>query len=181
MPTSPPHKVWPILSIFRKLPIPSSVLDCGVGFGKYGVLLREYLDIRLQRYDKKDWKTTIDAIEIWPDYITPIHKYIYDVIYIGDILTISERLPNYDVIILPEIIEHLSKELGKKLLLTLYNKCNLGLSMSFPLSLSDHNRNDWPNPSEEHISLWSIEDLTKLFKDEVKPIGKLAYHIIKDS
>lgn len=178
MPISPIHKIWPVMSIFKSLPRVNSVLDVGAGFGKFGVLLREHLDIRLQRYDKKDWKATIDAIEIWPEYITPLHKYIYDCIYIGNALTISEKIPSYDVIILVEVIEHMSKKDGEELLLNLFNKCNLGISMTFPNVLQENDRCNWPNYYEDHKSLWTFEDLSKLFNNVI-PVGKLAYHIMK--
>lgn len=180
MPLSPIHKIWPVMSIFRHLPIPNSVLDIGAGFGKYGVILREHLDIRLQRYNKEDWKTIIDAVDIWPQYITPIHRYVYDTIFIGEALQVVKRLTNYDVFILVEVLEHLSKDTGKELLGVIYRKCNFGISMSFPNSLPNCDRNNWPNPHERHLSVWGIDELIEMFgTDHVKAVGKLAYQIIK--
>ncbi|MGF9965198.1 hypothetical protein [Bacillus rhizoplanae] len=34
---------------------PMSILDVGVGFGKYGLLLREALDVPYERYHKHEW------------------------------------------------------------------------------------------------------------------------------
>jgi len=53
---------------------PASILDVGVGFGKYGVLAREYTDVRAGRYRRGEWKVTIDGIEIYSPYYNPIWK-----------------------------------------------------------------------------------------------------------
>lgn len=179
MPMSPAHKIYPVMSIFQQLPEVKSVLDIGAGFGKFGVLLREHLDIRLMRYRKEDWRTTIDCIEIWHDYINPIHRYVYDCIYIGDAVQLSKTIPNYDVIILTEVIEHIPKKRGMMLLKNLYKKCNLGISLSFPGTFKEGSRNNWPNPYELHRCLWTPEDIKKEFKN-VYTVGKsAAVHIIK--
>ena len=65
---------------------PKSILEVGVGFGKYGYLFREYLDLA---YDEetggyKKWRRIIDGIEINDKYLTPVHEYIYNNIYIGN-------------------------------------------------------------------------------------------------
>ena len=66
MPTSVPYGVPIIAGAARQLR-PKSVLDVGIGFGKYGMLFREYLDIWdmecVADYDPAAWKTRIDGIE----------------------------------------------------------------------------------------------------------------------
>ena len=62
---------------------PHSVLDIGPGFGKYGVLCREFLEIWDGRYEYK-FKRRIDCVEVFPDYITDLHRYIYNSIYTAD-------------------------------------------------------------------------------------------------
>jgi hypothetical protein len=63
---------------------PHSVLDIGVGFGKYGVLAREYLEFWGAAADYEKWTRRIDGIEVFDKYLTPLHKYVYDNIYTGD-------------------------------------------------------------------------------------------------
>jgi hypothetical protein len=50
---------------------PNSVLDIGTGFGKYGLLCREYLELwdGRQNYDK--FLRRIDGVEAFESYITP--------------------------------------------------------------------------------------------------------------
>ena len=40
---------------------PKSVLDIGVGFGKWGYLFREYLDVYHGRVFKEDWLVNIEG------------------------------------------------------------------------------------------------------------------------
>ena len=96
---------------------PKSILDVGVGFGKYGYLSREFLELWDGREEYCVWKRRIDGIEVFKDYITPIHEFIYDHIYIGDAVDILPTLEiKYDLILLIDIIEHFDYERGMKLL-----------------------------------------------------------------
>ncbi len=76
---------------------PRSVLDVGAGWGKYGVLSREYAN-----------PNRVDAI----DANEPRYP-VYDHVYRGDIVTIDTLLPNdgfrYDLALFIDTIEHLEK------------------------------------------------------------------------
>lgn len=69
---------------------PKSVLDIGIGFGKYGFLSREYTDIYRGNYF--EWKTRIDGIEGFKKYVTKLQRIIYDNIYIGNAIKIIKKL-----------------------------------------------------------------------------------------
>lgn len=95
---------------------PESILDVGVGFGKYGFLCREYLELLDGRQKIHDWRRVIDGIEIFPAYITPLQKKLYNHIYIGNALDILPTLEKtYDLILLIDIIEHLDYRDGEQL------------------------------------------------------------------
>ena len=96
---------------------PTTILDVGIGFGKYGFLCREYLELLDGRQKIDDWQRRIDGIEIFEEYITPLQKQIYDHIYLGNALKILPNLPEkYDLVLLIDIIEHFDYEQGDKLL-----------------------------------------------------------------
>ena len=80
---------------------PKKLLDVGVGFGKYGFLSREYLELWDGRRKYDDWKRRIDGIEAFKEYITPVHNFIYEKMFIGnamDILpTIEEKYRNRSI------------------------------------------------------------------------------------
>jgi hypothetical protein len=82
---------------------PQSVLDVGYGWGKYGVLTREYTQAK-----------RVDGIDIEP----PRYP-VYDNLYVGDLRNLPELLPagvpRYDLAIFLEVIEHLEKADALKL------------------------------------------------------------------
>jgi 2-polyprenyl-3-methyl-5-hydroxy-6-metoxy-1,4-benzoquinol methylase len=138
---------------------PQSILDIGAGFGKYGVLCREYLE-----YWGTDaalnWKRKIDAVEVFPAYITPLHRYIYNNIYQQNVLDIIHRLKDYDLVLFIDVLEHFTKIDGEYLIkmLVLNNK---SLLISTP---KQWNKQDdvFGNEYERHKTLWT-EDEFRVF------------------
>ena len=63
MPTSHLHQLNAIVEIMM-LTDPQSMLDVGVGFGKYGFLAREFLELYDGRDAYADWQRRIDGIEV---------------------------------------------------------------------------------------------------------------------
>jgi 2-polyprenyl-3-methyl-5-hydroxy-6-metoxy-1,4-benzoquinol methylase len=116
VPSSNPDQINEIMSLVLGLR-PESVLDIGIGFGKYGFLCREYLEICYGSKKYNDWQKRIDGIEAFEEYITPLQKQIYDNIYIGDANDVLPKLDEtYDLILLINILEHFSYKDGMKLL-----------------------------------------------------------------
>jgi predicted SAM-dependent methyltransferase len=115
-----PSSHWYQLNEIMELIIftqPKSILDIGMGFGKYGFLSREYLELFDGREKYNDWKRTIDSIEIFEKYLTSLNKMIYDKIYIGNALDILPTLDKkYDLILLVDILEHFHYDEGIQLL-----------------------------------------------------------------
>lgn len=143
---------------------PSSVLDIGVGFGKYGVLLREALDIPYERYDKSRWRARIDGIEAFRGYKNPIHDYVYDNLIYNPISDCLPDLGMYDVILMVDVLEHFTKEQGMKLLddLLLHTKALIISTPSNPSPQGEYLGNHF----ETHLSRWTPADFAK-FKSEV--------------
>lgn len=83
--------------------MPTTVLDIGAGNGKYGFLFREALDLDYGRFS--GWKTRIDAVEIESAYITPVHRYLYDNVYVEDWLTMTPDF-TYDLVFMGDVLEH---------------------------------------------------------------------------
>lgn len=87
---------------------PRSILDIGVGFGKYGFLCREYLDVFSADAIYGKWKRRIEGVEAFPDYLTPVHGYIYDKVHVGNALDVLPKLATgeYDLVMIIDVIEH---------------------------------------------------------------------------
>lgn len=140
---------------------PTSVLDIGVGFGKWGFLAREYADIWHQRLKKESWKTIIHGIEGFEQYVTPAARYVYDHIFIGDALEIIKTLKSYDLILCIAMLEHLTKEGGHQLL----EWCGQNSELAFiTLPIEPGNRVSTVTPFQNHRSRWTKSELSKFGK-----------------
>lgn len=163
MPTSVYYQITPLVEIILAVQ-PRSILDIGAGTGKYGLLAREYLDIWGQAnglYDKSLWQHRIDAIEIFEQYITPVYKYVYDEIFVGDAVEIVPEISRYyDLVLLVDIIEHIDKERGKQLLRMLRRKSQ-ALLISVPRK-TGLQKALFNNPYEIHRSQWKKSDFLEI-------------------
>ena len=178
MPTSWYETIPTILDKVR-LEQPDSILDIGIGFGKFGVLLRESLDIPYKRYEKCDWKVKIDGIEAFIGYQNPIHKYVYDKIYYDTVENVLPSLDCYDVILLIDVLEHFEKEKGRAILQELLLHANKAVIISTPVN-PDHQEEYNGNTYEEHKSKWAILDFQKYKMDySLQSIGNNKALIVK--
>ena len=86
------------------------------------MLFREYTDIWNGNYH--NWKTRIDGIEIFSDYITDLQRTIYNTIYNVNALGILPALDEYDLIYCGDVLEHFTREEGFELvnLMKLHSK-----------------------------------------------------------
>ena len=170
MPSSRPHSIPFVISLVTQIN-PDSILDLGVGFGKWGVLFREYTDIIKSeldppRYQRENWKIKIEGIEGFAPYITPLHNYIYDAIYIGDILEILPTLGKYDLVFIGDVIEHFPKEQGKRLIRLALEHTNRYLILTTP-RFETNQPALCANELERHRSLWTAKDFRALAPAEV--------------
>ena len=62
MPSSAPNQINQIVQLMMIVK-PQSLLDIGIGFGKFGFLAREYLELWDRRNKYDDWQRRIDGIE----------------------------------------------------------------------------------------------------------------------
>lgn len=144
---------------------PKTVLDIGPGFGKWGFLAREILDIFKGRYKKETWRTHITCYEIFPDYITPIHHYIYDEIVIDCALRQLQLKERYfDLVIVGDVLEHFDKTEGKKLIDYVYRATNKMAIFLVPIGSGYPQGVVLGNKFEEHKSIWEMVDFKNDFR-----------------
>jgi hypothetical protein len=148
------------IELIRKLD-PMSILDIGVGFGRWGILFREFLEIwENSRYDG-NWERIIDGVEIHKNYIKDYHKYFYSNIYIADAKEFLETTLNtYDLINFGDVLEHFNKSDGEKLLSLSIEKAKYVL-INIPIGKHWQQQGTDENPFEEHKSVWYNNDFTK--------------------
>ncbi len=157
MPTSDP---WAMGYIAQKLfeIQPKTVLDIGIGCGKYGFLTREYSD-RDYCCGLSPKKVILHGVEIYEKYITNIQRAIYDEIFIGNALDLLPSLvDNYEVIIMGDVIEHFKKEDGIKMIDLIQKKSN-NFFIVTPNGYSPQGAFH-DNIYETHLSGWTFEELS---------------------
>lgn len=158
MPTCDPIVLSPICQRIIELK-PLSVLDIGVGFGKWGFLAREYAELWGQNHY---WERSvrIDGIEVFPEYITQLHNLIYDHIYIGNALDVLPQLDtHYDVAIMADVIEHLSFDEGIRTLDLIKGLASHAF-ITTPVNFSAQGA-VFGNEYEKHLSLFPPWKLAK--------------------
>ena len=161
MPSSRASTIPYVICAIKQLH-PKSILDVGIGFGKWGYLFREYTDVIKSesdpgRYAKTGWKVRIEGIEAYTGYLHEAHNFIYDKIHIGDAQDIIPNLGMYDVIFFGDIIEHFPLNEGKKLLKTAIKQCNKCVILTTPKYDTDQT-DSCNNPLERHRSVWGPKD-----------------------
>lgn len=167
MPVSDYHQISDVLHIVQQL-APSRILDIGVGFGKWGMLCREVLDVGEGRIPKKSWKTVIDGIEVFENYRNELWSFAYNEVHVTDATQVLSKLKPYDLILCCDVIEHFEKADGFNFLqqMLAHSKVVIitsprGFRAQDPVYGNDH---------EEHKSGWDQEDFVT-FPHLYKPVG----------
>lgn len=137
---------------------PRSILDVGCGFGLWGFLCREYLDVMEERVQPEAWRIRIDGIELFEPYIQTHQRALYTNVTIGDIRDLAPKVNQYELIIAGDVIEHLDKEDGERVIEQLYEKATRALLVNIPLGDGWDHPERHGNPGELHRSQWTPED-----------------------
>lgn len=159
VPTSDPANIPPVV-IEMILRSPDSVLDLGAGFGKYGVLVREYLDIGRGRISRDSWHIRLVGVDGFSPYRSSLHDAVYDEFYVENFLEGVSRYRGFDLVLMLDSLEHLERTDGESLLRALRAQ-NRHLIVSCP-------DGDCPqgavngNEFERHRSTWTETDFLSL-------------------
>jgi len=161
------------IDLVRKIN-PKSILDVGVGFGRWGILFREFLEIwESSKYDGK-WERTIDGVEIYTGYIKDYHNYFYNTIHNENALDFLRRTnKHYDLINFGDVIEHFKKSEGEELINISLHKANYTL-INIPIGTYWQQAGTTENPYEAHLSQWRKSDFTKFNNNIIKSFNDLA-------
>jgi hypothetical protein len=126
---------------------PRSVLDIGAGSGTYGKLMRQ---IAPDAY--------LIGIEAWRPYVPrfKLHE-VYDLVLCEDVIKLVdlERLPRADVVILGDVLEHMSEEDARDVWSAAMTAARKAVYLSIPIIHYPQGHEEG-NPFEEHV----VEDYT---------------------
>ena len=145
MPTGAISSIEHVVTFVHQVPH-AHILDIGCGYGKFGLLCREYFNEKPH---------TIDAVEAWQPYINKFHwlDCLYDTVYNVDAVTLEkEFLDNYDVVMLNDVIEHLEKEAA----IALLSRIKGHVVIATPVNFFEQEFEN--NPFEHHVSHWVEAD-----------------------
>jgi hypothetical protein len=140
---------------------PRSVMDVGVGFGKWGLLIREALDFSQARLERTEWHTRIEGVEVFP-YRSPLHEWVYDEIIWADVLEVQDSIKDFDLVLMSDVIEHIEKPAAARLLRGLVER-NRNVIVSTPLDYFTQDIAD--NDHEHHVSHWTRGDFDEFVYD----------------
>lgn len=144
---------------------PTSVLDIGKGFGKYGFLLHEYLGIdNTKKLDptlslNQQSRLRIDCVEVDPDLMLPHLNQLYNNIFFENVLKNYEKYQAYDLILMIDIIEHLEKDAAIKMLKHFLAK---GSTVIVATPIDFFEQELYESVFEHHVSHWTVSDFTKI-------------------
>lgn len=170
MPTSHQSTIGPIIDILLDR-APMKILDLGIGFGKWGALMREYLDWFGGCWEQRDFEgrhSYLVGVEVYEKYRTPLWQ-CYDKVFREDIFhffstfddfekSIFYRKEIFDMTLLLDILEHFTREDGFKLL-DLCLERSQELLICTPLNSNPGTQKfAFGNKYEEHKSQWHWQD-----------------------
>lgn len=161
MPSSFPDALGVVLPFVIDL-APRSILDVGVGFGKYGFLFREYLDVitregEAQPFAREGRRVRIDGIEAHPAYVTDLQRAVYDTIHVGDALALLPGLDPHDLVFAADVLEHFSPADGRRFLAECRRCATRGVLVVTP-ALQIPQGPAFGNVWETHRSVWAAAD-----------------------
>jgi hypothetical protein len=140
---------------------PSTVLDVGCGWGKYGALVREF-----------SRATRVDALDV-----NPPRYNVYDRFYQQDArCSLPDDAPHYDLALCVDMIEHLTMFQGWWMLDRLSERAHRILVVS-PLG---YRRQDAPGiPFGPHLSGWYPWDFAPAYRIEAWRVfpGRFSRHL----
>ena len=141
---------------------PKAILNVGIGYGRWGMVVREFCELWSWRLKPSEWQIRIEGIEAFSENIEEYHRHFYNKIHVGDFRQIVSSLPtNWSVVIFGDVIEHFEKNEGQA-------------SLQWALKASDYVMvnvplgDNWPqsdiygNSFERHLSVWALEDFDAL-------------------
>ncbi len=142
---------------------PQRVLDIGVGFGRWGMITREFCDVWYGRILPPDWKVHVEGVEAFPKNINAYHSHFYDKVHIGDL---RDLLPTFkdrwNLIIFGDVIEHFEKRDATQLLRWAVELSDYVL-VNVPLGDNWQQDEPYDNPYERHLSQWAAEEFEPFF------------------
>jgi len=142
---------------------PRSVVDLGMGSGKYGYLLREQHDIADVLFGRDDWRLRLVGVEAYADYVNDIERLVYDEVVTDDAVGfLHAGTEHFDVALALDILEHFEPETGAQFLRLALETARF-VVVSTPRGF--YTQDGHVNHLETHRSWWPARALKRLATD----------------
>ena len=159
------------INIIRKIN-PQKILDFGVGFGRWGILAREFLEVWEGKVHSNEWTLQIDGVEKFNSNIEDYHNYFYSSVYNIDAFEyIKTTTEYYDLIITGDMLEHLEKKIALEFLNVCLSKSNY-IMINIPIGRGWEQDEIYGNKYEKHLSIWKI--------NEFKKFNMISHRVFRD-
>lgn len=137
---------------------PSSLLDIGVGFGRWGIITREFCDVWFTRVMQENWAVRVEGVEGYEKSIRDYHRSFYNTIHIGDAAQIIPTLPGpWSVTLYGDVLEHFTKEKALELLRYSVEHSDYVL-VNIPIGEEFEQGEVYGNKYEAHLSTWERDE-----------------------
>lgn len=169
MPTSLLAAAPAIVHLVETAPGGRRILDIGPGHGKYGLLLREYLNrkperlvaVEAHRPYLEEWGGRLaaiyddvveaDGLDLGSPDPLPVRMTARENRVFGSAVLPVDFLEGFDLLLLVDVIEHFEKDRALELLDRFPGRVVISTPRDFFVSVPGH-------PTEEHVSHWTRED-----------------------
>ncbi len=141
---------------------PMRVLDLGIGFGRWGMLVREFCEEWKGRVHRENWRVRLEGVEAYPKNVEEYHHFFYDWVHVGDAAAVLARSKErWDLIIFGDVLQQWPKDAARAALRRALSVSDYVL-VNVPLGDGWRRGAAYGNPFERHRSSWAAEELLAL-------------------
>ena len=141
---------------------PMRVLDLGVGYGRWGMLVREFCEEWKGRAHRENWRVRLEGVEAFPKNVEEYHHFFYDWVHVGDAAALLARQQErWDLVIFGDVLQQWPKGAARATLDRALDLADYVL-VNVPLGEGWGRGAVYGNPYERHRSAWGADELLAL-------------------
>ena len=150
---------------------PMRVLDVGIGFGRWGMLVREFCEEWKGRAHRENWAVYLEGIEAFPKNVEEYHHLFYNWVHVGDGAEIIDQMTDsWNLVIFGDVLEHWVKDDASRVLDRALELSDYVL-INIPIGPGWERGEMYDNPFEEHKSSWELDEFIAM-----QPVRYAVYH-----
>jgi hypothetical protein len=131
---------------------PRSVVDLGMGTGKYGFLLREQHDLAQVHWGEEPWRLRLVGVEGYAAYVTDLQRAVYDEVHVADARDVLAGTEDrFDVALALDVLEHFTPDDGERFLEAALGRAQHVVVLT---PRGYYHQEGHENTLERHLSWW---------------------------